>query len=195
LLFFCRFPQNANRETNHLIIHIYVDNIYVDDFYSLSYKMPIGSKHISFDIQIGFNNTDNEYKKHTLSALIDTGAERSAISKCLACKLGLTKIGSGLGTGSAGLHGTSLYNIDIILYENKIISNIEISEVYEGLGNEFIVGMDILTLGDVAITNMDGQILFSFRMPHNEKFIHFGREQIQKEENICYYCGNPLKEH
>jgi len=166
----------------------------MNDFFSLNYIMPIGCKNISFSIQVGFTDAENEYKKHTLSALIDTGATRSAISKCLACKLGLIRTGKALEAGATGLYGTVLYNIDVIFDDVKIIKNIEISEVYEGIGDDFIIGMDILTLGDVAITNMDGRILFSFRIPHNEKVIHFGREQKQIEANICYYCGHPLKE-
>jgi predicted aspartyl protease len=164
----------------------------MDEFFSLTKKMPIDSRHICFDIEIGFNNCNSEYKTHKLLALVDTGAEISAINKCLACKLGMIKIDSGKGLGSAGTYSIGIYNIDVILEDTKIFRDVKISEIYEGLSCDFIIGMDILKQGDVAITNMDREMVFSFRIPHNEKIIHFGREQKQKELNICYYCGHSL---
>jgi hypothetical protein len=51
---------------------------------------------------------------------------------------------------------------------NKIV--IPILQVTEGVltGTDMLVGMDIISTGDFAVTNVNGKTVFSFRMPSVE---------------------------
>src|SRR3972149_10734968 len=45
------------------------------------------------------------------------------------------------------------------------IARIQVSEMDAGPSCDILIGMDLITLGDFAITNKDGQTMFSFRHP------------------------------
>jgi hypothetical protein len=60
---------------------------------------------------------------------------------------------------------TSTYLVDIGLPNGILIPDVRVTEA-ANLGNyDLLIGMDIITLGDFAITNGLGNTWFSFRIP------------------------------
>ena len=61
----------------------------------------------------------------------------------------------------------STYFLHLLLPNNMRLFNWEVMEFQysEDDGCDLIIGMDIITQGDFAITHLDGNTLFSFRMP------------------------------
>jgi len=116
----------------------------------------------------------------SVSALWDTGATGSCISKGLARHLGLKPIDMCIVRGVGGTSSSNVYLIDVLLPSNVIINNVRVSEFLDNGAFGIIIGMDIITLGDFAISNKNGKTTVSFRIPPSDNPIDFV-EQISKE--------------
>lgn len=101
------------------------------------------------------------------SAICDTGATNSAISQKVvdACKLSPTGI-----TRVQGVHGVKeveTYLVNISLPSNVTIANVRVTK--GDLGNDdILIGMDVISRGDFAVTDHGGITKFSFRIPSME---------------------------
>ncbi len=96
----------------------------------------------------------------------DTGATGTCISKELVRKMKL------LPTGKQKIHTPSgegivnKYMIDLVLNQELVIQNIPVIDSEIGVqGIDVLIGMDIISLGDFAISNFEGKTQFSFRIP------------------------------
>ena len=96
-------------------------------------------------------------------ALWDTGAVYSVISRQFAMKLGLTSFDSGRAYTAQGSYDTSVYLLDILLPNKMIVKDLRVSDG-EFQDFDFLLGMDVISLGDLTITNK-GATRFSFRIP------------------------------
>ena len=101
-----------------------------------------------------------------IKCLWDTGSSESVLSSDFIKKYNLQSIGSTI----VGTTGTTLkskiYTIDFLLAEKQHIS-LNVSESLQlcGSGIDMLIGMDVITLGDFALTSSDDAICFSFRYP------------------------------
>ena len=96
-------------------------------------------------------------------ALWDTGAVYSVISRQFAMKLGLTSFDSGRAYTAQGSYDTSVYLLDILLPNKMIVKDLRVSDG-EFQDFDFLLGMDVISLGDLTITNK-GATKFAFRIP------------------------------
>ena len=96
-------------------------------------------------------------------ALWDTGAVYSVISRQFAMKLGLTSFDSGRAYTAQGSYDTSVYLLDILLPNKMIFKDLRVSDG-EFQDFDFLLGMDVISLGDLTITNKDAT-RFAFRIP------------------------------
>lgn len=98
------------------------------------------------------------------NALWDTGATVSAISTNVVEALRLTSFSMGKVYHAQGESDTNKYKINMLLPNRIALSTMT---VLEGKlkGCDVLIGMDIISLGDFAITNRDGKTLFSFQIP------------------------------
>lgn len=48
---------------------------------------------------------------------------------------------------------------------NVIVQNVIVACADLGINIDLLIGMDIISLGDFAITNVNGKTIFSFRLP------------------------------
>ncbi len=110
--------------------------------------------------------------------LWDTGASSSCISKNLAEKLGLKQVGVAQSFTAAGLTLAKTYVVNIGLPNHVQIPMVMVSEAVLN-GFDVLIGMDIITLGDFSITNVDGRTIFSFRVPSTET-IDYVKQDNQK---------------
>lgn len=95
----------------------------------------------------------------------DTGATGSCITQRVVDDLKLIPIGKTQISTANGLKMVNTYLVDIGLPNNVIIPNIVVSCADLGNDLDLLIGMDIISLGDFAITNVNGRTTFSFRLP------------------------------
>ena len=102
---------------------------------------------------------------HQYAAIWDTGATGSVITQRVANECGLKPIGMTRTYTANGIKNCSVYLVSIFL-PNKIVA--PVVKVTEGIlsdDEDVLIGMDIISQGDFAITNLNGKTIFSFRMP------------------------------
>lgn len=98
------------------------------------------------------------------SALWDTGASGTVISKAVVAKLDLKPIGKSKVFHANGDSIVNVYAINIFLPNQVAFKFIKVTEgVLSGF--DLLIGMDIITTGDFSITNLGGKTTFSFRVP------------------------------
>ncbi len=104
----------------------------------------------------------------TLKALWDTGATNTGVSLPIAKKLSLPIVSyTQVSTGNGVVKDAPVYLVNVILPNNVIISNVQATGL-ELNSCDMLIGMDIITLGDFAITNHKGNTVCSFRVPSLE---------------------------
>lgn len=105
-------------------------------------------------------------------AIWDTGAQNTVITKSKANELGLTRVGRKM---IRGVHGTKEVDeyVAKITLNNENISVIaqvtECDELSASGDTSVLIGMNIISMGDFAISNKDGKTLMSFRVPSLER--------------------------
>jgi predicted aspartyl protease len=109
-------------------------------------------------------------------ALVDTGASNTCVSKRLADRLNLEVIGDGMMDTAGGLYETNQYYIDLLMRNNVSFTDIRAMEFTSNKMFDILIGMDILTLGDFAITNANHRTVISFRVPPGTEHIDFVAE-------------------
>lgn len=103
----------------------------------------------------------------------DTGATNTVITSKVATELGLKPSGKVKvrGVGPAGVtqeHDSNTYLVNIFLPNNVGLAGVRVSENAVD-GCDVLIGMDVITTGDLAITNHNGKTTFSFRVPPCEE--------------------------
>lgn len=109
--------------------------------------------------------------KVIVRALWDTGATMSAVSHKVVSDLHLIPIGRQVVSTPTGTKEADTYCIDAMLPNNVNVEGLIVidSEIgSQNVGGEpmgMLVGMDIISRGDFAVTNRDGKTIFTFRYP------------------------------
>ena len=100
------------------------------------------------------------------------------ITQKIVDQLGLKPISKTLVYHADGSSFQNVYMVTLFLPNKLYIENVEVTET-KALTNEFdvIIGMDIITQGDLAITNVGAKTLFSFRLP-SQKRIDFVKDAL-----------------
>lgn len=118
---------------------------------------------ISAPYDAAFDTEDHpEYKD--ISAIWDTGAMCSTISADLVSALGIKPLGQ---VNVSHVDGVSVFNQYVVnvLLPNKI--EVQMLIVNDGKLNDadLLIGMDVISLCDFAITNVGDSTKFSFQIP------------------------------
>lgn len=122
------------------------------------------------------NYIDKSYHIESLG-LWDTGATNSCITKKHAQKLNLIPIQYANVTGVFGAKEVPVYYVNVTLNNQDISVNILVTECDSLSTDEnvsMLIGMDIIGLGDFAISNYNGETTMSFRRPSIAKtdYVH-----------------------
>ena len=98
----------------------------------------------------------------------DTGATASVVTKSTAAKLGLIPVGQTLVLGVHGKKRVNVYDITLTLNNRDITLRTLVTECDELSADNSVgvlIGMNVITKGDFAITNHEGHTVMSFRVP------------------------------
>lgn len=115
-------------------------------------------------------------------ALWDTGATRTCISEEVVKKLELIPTGKMNIKTPAGSGQVNAYLLNIILPNNVRIPDVMVcdSEIgSQGIG--VLIGMDIINIGDFAVSNYQNNTVFSFRIPSRKKTDYVMEANVQKQ--------------
>ena len=143
-------------------------------------------------------------QKVSTKGIWDTGATGSAITKSLAEELGLISLGK---RNVRGVHGTkevNVYYVKITLNNKNITLNAKVTECDELSADNtvgMLIGMNIITMGDFAITNYKGDTTMSYRVPSLQKIDFVSglktgqqivKDKIPGRNDLCP-CGSGKK--
>ena len=99
----------------------------------------------------------------------DTGATNTCISEEIAKRYNLKPVSMVQSKTPSGTLIAPTYFIDIILNNEVIFKNWSVMGSKIGSqGIDVLIGMDIISKGDFAISNFNGKTQFSFRLPSQE---------------------------
>lgn len=103
-----------------------------------------------------------------VSSQWDCGATQSSISSELAEELNLKPFTSQNVDSTSGTDISKIYDIDYVVRSSNRTIQVYASEAKDlrRRGNiDLLIGMDVISLGDFAISNYKGKTYFSFRYP------------------------------
>lgn len=116
---------------------------------------------------------ENKKLSVTVKALIDTGANGSCISRRLASACRLERVSAMRILAAQGRSIAPVYEVDFRLPNGSVFQKIPVMEVAGSPSFDAIIGMDILTKSDFAVSNVDGNLIFTMRIPSENKEIDF----------------------
>lgn len=118
-------------------------------------------------------HTKIPYPVVEFQAVWDTGATHSAVSKKVIDECGLvsTTVTSVRHAGGVD-ERVSVYFVNIFLPNKVICPRVHVTEATLLGEEDILIGMDIISLGDFAVTNFKNRTMFSFRIP-SAKHIDF----------------------
>ncbi|MBQ6952438.1 MAG: retroviral-like aspartic protease family protein [Bacteroidales bacterium] len=102
-------------------------------------------------------------------ALWDTGAMASVISTEVVKDLNLSPISQCMTYHAQGQSLVNVYMVDMILPNKILVRDIQVTEGHlNGFG--MLIGMDIINLGDFALTHKNAGTVFSFQIPSTHEY-------------------------
>jgi hypothetical protein len=99
-----------------------------------------------------------------LSAIWDTGATNSVITENCIQRCGLAPTGMAQVHGVHGVQTVETFVVNIVLPNNVGFAGVTVTKGSIP-GADMLIGMDIISRGDFAVTNVGGKTKFSFRTP------------------------------
>jgi len=117
--------------------------------------------------------TGLETDEIVVKALWATGANRSCVSVKTAKRLGLLKIDTSDTVGAGGVFYSFVHLVDIALPNKISVRNVRVTEFIDEGDFDIIIGMDIITCGDFAVSNYNRETIVSFRVPSQKPPVDF----------------------
>lgn len=141
-------------------------------------KTPIG---VSLPIRQEEYSSTPKPVVHACQGIWDTGATGSLITNNIVQALGLQPINVVEIHTPKGKTWANVYLVNVILPDSILVQGVKVTEGSLPNGDDILIGMDIIGLGDFAVTNVNNQTTLSFRIPSHSE-IDFVPEM--KEHNI-----------
>lgn len=102
-------------------------------------------------------------------AIWDTGAMASVISTEIVTALNLSPVSRCMTYHAQGQSLVNVYMVDVILPNKILVRDVQVTEGrLSGFG--MLVGMDIINLGDFALTHKNNNTVFSFQIPSTHEY-------------------------
>ena len=117
------------------------------------------------------------------TALWDTGASASVITAATVSALGLVPISRVMVNHAGGSSEQNVYLVDVVLPNKLWVNAVRVTECADTTGHfGVLIGMDIIGLGDFAVSNFEGKTTVTFRVP-SKKEIDFNPTPPQQNTN------------
>jgi len=129
---------------------------------TIRYKQKIS--HVSSSLEIA----QIQGAFQSFSAIWDTGASSSVITEKVVENLNLLPIGETTIQGVTGSKKVNRYAVEFFL-PNEYSIKLMVNGCSEILGCDVLIGMDIISKGDFAITANPKGSTFSFQIPHGKE--------------------------
>lgn len=123
----------------------------------------------------------DDLQKVSINALWDTGATNCVITQRIVDALGLLPITHTQVHDASGMRPSLVYAVTLILPNMRV--DISFATLGIIISADMLIGMDVINLGDFAITNKNNNTIFSFRMPsqkHIDYVEEFNKEAVMK---------------
>lgn len=170
--------------------------------FTTHYSIKVPALITDIGVSLPFNSDEEEAKKQApikSKAIWDTGATCSVITEEMAQKLELKPVSKVNVTGVHGSEIKNAYLVNIYLPNDVCVCYAKVTECKQLSGDDglgMLIGMDVIGLGDFAVTNYERTTL-SYRLPSQKK-IDFIEEtkQIHSEKisrNSPCPCGSRKK--
>lgn len=131
-----------------------------------------------------------DYKFLNLKAIWDTGATGSVITVRAAKELGLVPTSKTIVQGVNSRDVKNVYAVSISLPNKVTIPFVNVTECNDlSADYDVLIGMDIMSHGDLAITHSNGQTVFTFRIPS------IARIDFTHPENNKNVTGHPPQQN
>jgi len=133
----------------------------------------------AFDPTINPSQTNLRGGRYT--AIWDTGATGTAISYKVVSDLGLPEISRAEVHNVDDVTEAGVYLVNLLLPNKVGIFGVPVTDAANIGGGDVLIGMDIITIGDFAVTNYQGKTMFTFRYPSLET-MDFAKEISEEKE-------------
>lgn len=104
------------------------------------------------------------------NGLWDTGASGSMITSKIAKELGLIPTGMQKSFHAQGYSLVNTYMINLTLLNGIQVVDLKVGEGILPAGIDMLIGMDIISLGDFALTHRKNGTIFSFQIPSTHEY-------------------------
>lgn len=136
------------------------------DHFTCELQFQTLAREISIPVSIRCSKCRNHNTTiHDCNGIIDTGATSSMLTESIANDLGLIPSGTITVSGVHGAENANLYVIDIILGNHFILPDIPVSGAKGDAGFDLLIGMDILSKGEIRLSNQKEKTVFQFGIP------------------------------
>lgn len=128
-------------------------------------------------------------------AIWDTGATGSVITQRVVDACGLAPIGMTLVHGVNSVSQAEVYLVNIYLPNMVTFAQVQVTKGGLPPDTDMLIGMDIITMGDFAVTHKDGTTKFSFRVPSvtHIDFVEQHNAQLLRDQQSHGGMGNKRK--
>jgi hypothetical protein len=149
-------------------------------FISFTAKSDPPGKQLVLRTQIGVRQAVSLGKPQQPQAFVaiwDTGASATCISPKISKALGLAPISMTTVHAAGNSYDSPVYRIDVFLPNRLTVIDIRATEAANIQGADMLLGMDVITTGDLSITNANNDTWFSFRFPPARAHIDYAEQQ------------------
>lgn len=130
---------------------------------------------------------DDLIDKNRFICIWDTGASTSCITSNIVKKYNLTSTGKSdfFTGGHCKSRSTDVYSIDLMFRDDFVFNNLRVLKIEKHDVFDIIIGMDVISKGDFAVSNLNGKTSFSFRIPSfgTANFLNENYDKESDQEN------------
>lgn len=135
----------------------------------------------------------------TLNGIWDTGATHSSINKKYVEPLGLKPVGMCVVNTAGGSVNAYQYIINMTLPNKQMLTTMVTAT--DLVNTDMLIGMDVISQGDFAISNFNGYTILNFRLPSvcdtdfvgNMKSMQPAKKEFKQSRNELCLCGSGKK--
>lgn len=133
--------------------------VFLDHSFTMEYQKLMQRLTTSIDVSQCMENAP----VFRVEAIWDTGSMTSGISNKMARKIGLQPIDNGVGVTPAGQIEILYYYVDVCISQGIVMENVKIAGFpLENHDADFLIGMDIISKGNLSIINAKGKTIITF---------------------------------